>query len=110
MVSDQEMEIAKYRFEVRYRFEHGEKLQYRTRGSIEWKDATWCKWEWGIYEYRIKPEVKEVKVPIYPYLTDMGIVVWANTDYKRPDSWTPIERFVTKDKVRHAVIRSNGGV
>jgi len=50
------------RYQVRKAFEEGAPLQYRKINHNfleEWKDATWSRWEWARYEYRIKPKEKE---------------------------------------------------
>ena len=34
----------------------GEQIQCRHRGRREWNDITVAKWDWELYEYRIKPK------------------------------------------------------
>lgn len=104
------------RYQVRKAFEEGAPLQYRKINHNfleEWKDATWSRWEWARYEYRIKPKEKEkveVFVPVYPYLIN-GIVTWyteervAHKQQMYPDvKFTRIIKFRTIKGVRNAVI------
>lgn len=102
------------RYQVRKAFENGEPLQYRKLNPTsfeEWRDATWSRWEWAKYEYRIKPKEKvELFVPVYPYLVN-GIVTWyteeriAHKQQMYPDvKFTRITKFRTSKGVRNAVI------
>ena len=96
-----------YRYGVRYSFEHEEgKLQYRLIGTSEWRDATWSRWEWHKYDYRIKPDLEVVEVQLDAYLQN-GRVVWATEEVGRGillAGGEKILKFVTKNKRRTVLI------
>lgn len=96
------------RYQVRKAFENGEPLQYRRINPIsfeEWRDATWSRWEWARYEYRIKPKQAPMEslVPIYPYFIS-GTVYWMTKSESDMNTDIPIKKFRTINGVRHAVI------
>ena len=107
-LTEQQIYAEKARFEVKLRFENGEKLQYRPLGSDEWKDATWSKWQWDRYEYRIKPEPVIAEIAVIPYLNiDTGVIVWVDSRVEVGNYLARVIKFVTRKGVRHAVIEVN---
>lgn len=102
--------IEERRYQIRKAFENGAPLQYRPVESIlpaDWRDATWCAWDWSRYNYRIKTKeaTKDVAVAVYPYLHN-GVVVWlADGDmHKRYPNYKVIKRFRMIEGIRHAII------
>ena len=99
--------VDSHRYNVRYAFEHeGAALQYRLIGGVEWRDATWSRWDWNKYEYRIKPELEVVEVQLDAYLQN-GRVVWATEETGRGillAGGEKILKFVTKNKRRTVLI------
>lgn len=99
------LEELKKRVEVQFRFEQGEKIQYRKVGTSEWKEAYWSDWKWDQYDYRIRPADVEVEIPLVCYMDTNGLVHWVDASWCIiPKNWRPIKRFVTRNKVRCAVI------
>jgi len=64
-------------YEIRNRFENGEPLEFRRKGTAIWYPADWSKWEWDVFDYRIRPkvEMEEVRIVVVPLLSQ-GQVVW----------------------------------
>lgn len=108
LVFKNDNERDEYRYATRYGFEVEKKpLQFRLIGDEDWRDAHWCMWEWNRYEYRIKPSEVIKEVPVVPVLVN-NQVVWVTTD--KADALLKvggkmIERFVTRNKVRTAIIK-----
>lgn len=99
--------VEERRYQIRKAFENGAPLQYRSVESIspaDWRDATWCAWDWSRYSYRIKPKEKiivEKPVSIYPYLV-AGVVVWAAIPPQ--PGFKKIKKFRMINGIRHAII------
>lgn len=99
------------RYQVRVGFERDKKeLQFRRRDDPKWHDATWTRWEWDEYDYRLKPENPVFEeIAIYPVLCPNKSVAWVTKDSMKHllnYGYRKITRFVTRDKVRHAVIEA----
>ncbi len=97
------------RYTIRAGFERDNKvLQYRKRGEAEWNLAHWCDWDWVTYDYRLKPEEpKQIEVAVFPMMSTNGLVAWV-TESKvvahESVGYRKILRFVTRNRVRHAVL------
>jgi hypothetical protein len=97
-------EEAIRRWEVQHAFENSIRIQYRKLKTEIWKEAYWSDWEWDKYEYRIKPADLEVEIPLMCVMDAVGIIHWINADATIPGNWRKVKRFVTRNKVRHAVV------
>jgi hypothetical protein len=103
------LEETTRRWNVRDAFENNNaKLQYRLLSEDTWRNAHWCDWEWHKYDYRIAPEqLEDILFPLVCFLNSFGEVVWVSQDkatHAANKGWRPIKRFVTLNKVRHAVV------
>lgn len=56
------MKTTKEMIEIMQAYENGEKIEYRLKeGNKRWFKALHPEWDWVLFDYRIKPKVKECK-------------------------------------------------
>ena len=95
------MSDTAYKIEVMQACEDGEKIQFKPIGGA-WEDTDKPGWEWQSYDYRIKPEKKELVLPdmwpcwVYEHNGIRSYLPYKNNEdsnkYKEPQNlFTPYE-------------------